>query len=64
MASRPDLEDVRHSRYLKSFYSEFDKDHGRFRKSRGEFTAFIEKNNKFKPLGPLHGDERDDVRIN
>ena len=35
----------------------------RFRKTKGEFTTFIKKNNKFKPLGPLHGDFRDLTRI-
>ncbi len=41
VASHPDLEDVKQSRYLKSFYSEYDHNNSRFRKSKGEFTAFI-----------------------
>jgi hypothetical protein len=41
VATNPDIEDVRHSRYLKSFYSEYDKNQARFRKSKGEFTSFI-----------------------
>lgn len=41
-----------------------DKKQDRFRKNRGEFTQFIEKNIKFKSLGPLHGDHRDESRIN
>ena len=51
-----DYQDFRHSRYLTSFHNELDQSKDRFRKIRGEFSTFIEKNNKFKPLGPLHGD--------
>jgi hypothetical protein len=36
---------------------------GRFKKIRGEFTNFIEKNNHYKSMGPIHGEERTNSRI-
>lgn len=51
------------SRYRASYKEEFDSSQNRFKIARGEFTDFIEKNNRYKSVGPIHGKERTVDRI-
>ena len=51
------------SRYRQTYHQELHDSPNRFRITRGEFTNFIEKNNHYKSIGPLHGEERTMDRI-
>ena len=52
------------SRYLQSFYKQFEKDPKRFNITQGECSKFIDKNNHYyKSIGPMQGIERTNERI-